>query len=321
MEWKQSLNCIYNICDIKKNNNNSSTINSNMPIFAFDIFDTLIYSKCARFPKNESDWIWSTPNTVSIIRDLSLKYNIVLFSNLTTDKQLDMLKLLFYNLITELGVGVSIFVAWKQKISKKTADHIDNMSKPATGMFSKYIEAFGSDIPSEIHYCGDNDNIDCPIVLYRKNGSDRDFAKNINAEFHLPDLFSMEEPRSSSEQEMIILMGMPGSGKSTFAKKLSQNDKYVHCEQDDVKSQNMIKFIKSVILLKKSPIVDATNPSSENRAKFIEIAQEYNLPYRILWAARPGWIPNSFRDKPIPDIVSFSYLKKLQLPPIYERIN
>ena len=80
--------------------------------------------------------------------------------------------------------------------------------------------------------------------------------------------------------EIIVLTGIPGSGKSTFYKK-HFNDNYVRVNLDTLKTRKKEDaLIKECIENNKSFVVDNTNVTIEQRKKYIDIAKEYG--YKII---------------------------------------
>lgn len=80
--------------------------------------------------------------------------------------------------------------------------------------------------------------------------------------------------------EIIVLTGIPGSGKSTFYKK-HFNDNYVRVNLDTLKTRKKEDaLIKECIENNKSFVVDNTNVTIEQRKKYIDIAKEHG--YKII---------------------------------------
>lgn len=92
---------------------------------------------------------------------------------------------------------------------------------------------------------------------------------------------------------MVILVGMPASGKSTFAKKFVQGKSpitiitnlteggYAHVNMDTLHSKDKcISVCRQALNEGKSVIIDNTNPSVANRREFTSIADSYGVPYR-----------------------------------------
>lgn len=76
--------------------------------------------------------------------------------------------------------------------------------------------------------------------------------------------------------EMIILVGLPGSGKTTYA--LQDLKDYTIINQDILGSRDeCIKLAKKAIEFGKDVVIDRTNISKRQRATWINIAKYYEL--------------------------------------------
>jgi bifunctional polynucleotide phosphatase/kinase len=116
--------------------------------------------------------------------------------------------------------------------------------------------------------------------------TDKLFAEVIGIRWISPESMFGGEPASfkvdiafslSEDPEIIIMVGYPGSGKSTIARKICEdNSKYIHIESDVLKtSAKMIKNAAAHIADKKSIIFDATNSSVKKRKEYIEFAKKH----------------------------------------------
>ena len=79
---------------------------------------------------------------------------------------------------------------------------------------------------------------------------------------------------------MMLLVGLPGSGKSTFAKSLEKGNrmKFTRINQDQLGSrQACLRVCQQVLEIRNCPIIDRCNFNSEQRESFIRMAQEYNM--------------------------------------------
>lgn len=78
---------------------------------------------------------------------------------------------------------------------------------------------------------------------------------------------------------MLLLCGIPGSGKSTFAKSLetSMPYKFVRVNQDDLGNRKRCEELTRTVLAQgRCPIIDRCNFDELQRDKFIAIAREYS---------------------------------------------
>jgi hypothetical protein len=194
-----------------------------------------------------------------------------------------------------------------------------------------------------IFYVGDACGIDDIFVPYRFSNVDKDFVFNINQILSKNDLtmnfirakdfFGSSDIATSTEKEVVILMGNPGSGKSTTAYKF-QKAGYKIIISDELKDKKKIlSFVDLNCNFNHSVVIDALNYNSEIRASYIKIAKSYDYKIRILWHIRDGRCYNDlrglyekiyygntvyFHTKPVPAIVYNVYSSKFETPKEYE---
>lgn len=96
------------------------------------------------------------------------------------------------------------------------------------------------------------------------------------------------DPAQATKPCMLVLLGKPGSGKSTFSQKLESllPDNYVRINQDEMGNRKRC-ISKTVGVLKgdrATPIIDRCNVSRDQRAYFLDLAREHgNLPVDLIW--------------------------------------
>ncbi len=80
--------------------------------------------------------------------------------------------------------------------------------------------------------------------------------------------------------EMVLFIGIPGSGKSTFYQERFV-DTHVRINLDTLKTrQREMEFIMACIAAKQSFVVDNTNVSAQERARYIPLARRAG--YRVV---------------------------------------
>lgn len=96
---------------------------------------------------------------------------------------------------------------------------------------------------------------------------------------------------SKNKPSMIILMGLPGCGKSTFSKALEKVG-WVRVNQDEMKKRIVCERITDSSFKKnKSVIVDRCNFDYEQRHHFIKIANKYGInDIQCIWLDIPSEI-------------------------------
>ena len=82
------------------------------------------------------------------------------------------------------------------------------------------------------------------------------------------------------DKQVVIMIGIQGSGKSTFCKK-HLGIKFLHVNLDTLKTRHQEKLlIEECFRNKASFVVDNTNPTKQDRARYIPSAKEAG--YRVI---------------------------------------
>jgi len=91
---------------------------------------------------------------------------------------------------------------------------------------------------------------------------------------------------TNSEQEVILFVGPPGSGKSTFWSNHLKN--YERINNDTLKTaEKCMKALWEALKAKKSAVIDNTNKTREERDWYISIAKELKIPVRCFYFKIP----------------------------------
>ncbi|KAL9559163.1 hypothetical protein MBANPS3_000567 [Mucor bainieri] len=282
-------------------------------VAAFDLDGTLIATKSGRvFAKDEFDWKWwdpVVPKRIEALHDEGFK--IVIFSNqngLNSDNKIKGFQHKIESMLKQISSPVLVMAAMKK----------DKYRKPMTGMW-EWLEHNNDDVSidkSQSFYVGDAAGRDDGWKpKYKKDHScgDRKFADNVNIAFHTPEEFFLKEakvefqwrgfnakeyiasslplhtPESTplakeTESEVIVCVGYPASGKSSFVRKHLVPKGYVYINQDTLKTRDRcITACQTALNQKKSVVIDNTNPEKATRALYIKLAQNAKVPIRCFY--------------------------------------
>eukprot|EP01091_Cochliopodium_minus_P020133 TRINITY_DN869_c2_g1_i1.p1 TRINITY_DN869_c2_g1~~TRINITY_DN869_c2_g1_i1.p1 ORF type:complete len:412 (+),score=131.78 TRINITY_DN869_c2_g1_i1:64-1299(+) len=313
----------------------SDEIKITSKIASFDMDSTLISVKSSsKFPKNRDDWEFWDESVPQKLKELKEKgFTIVIFSNqagIEKNKQHpDDLKGKIFDICESIGFPVFAFLASATDVNRK----------PNPTMWDYFVKnVVGEDIKidmKESFYCGDAAGRIKdwkPKAKKDFSCSDRKFAKNVGIKFYTPeetflgeeriskDLWTWdsidprkifekypengkrcEEPVTSDKQELILFVGSPAAGKSTFFRKHFEPKGYSWVNRDTLKTQaKCLKTATDEIKKGKSVVIDNTNPESKTRAEYIKLAEKNEIPVRCFYFDTPREIAdhmNFFREK------------------------
>jgi bifunctional polynucleotide phosphatase/kinase len=164
--------------------------------------------------------------------------------------------------------------------------------------------------------------------------SDKVFAQNIGLKCYSPEEFfgakhepkAVEVPRLnlSDSKQVIIMVGYPGSGKSSVANHICEDKNFVLIQGDVYKtSPRMIKAALPSVKEGKSIIFDGTNSSTKKRSEYIEFAKKHDYKVVCIHVSTPleeAYKRNKLRDdtKQVPKIAYSVYTKHYNAPSVEE---
>jgi bifunctional polynucleotide phosphatase/kinase len=287
-------------------------------VFGFDMDSTLIVTKSGKvFGTSRDDWKWFDASVPRKLAELhKAGYKLVIFSNQGgiggkgyDETKARMICAKVDLLVAAAGVPVQAFLA--------TAE--DQFRKPATAMWDLMVSRFNDGVApnlADCHYVGDAAGRPAGWRAGAKKDfscSDRKFAHNVGLTFHTPETYFMGLPEAKSFSwdgvdpstllakagtgevceggvgsivrkgvlELIIFVGSPASGKSTFAKKYFVPNGYEWVNRDTLKTPAKCqKAVDEALAAGKSVVLDNTSPEAATRAEYVRIAQSYKARVR-----------------------------------------
>ena len=308
-------------------------------IAGFDFVNTLIWSDRGDYTvRGAENWVWRSETLPEFISELMTDeepWTVAIFSNYIS-KNFEELQYRVETVQKDIQAHDVFFFASLMS---------DYNQKPRIGMWKAFVNIWESLsgetlIPDKnSFYIGDRagdpsaedpmfrkgkvelDKYDS-ILLQPPLGDDSLFAARIGLNFVLPsDLPGQPEPTFPQEQELIIMVGQQGSGKTTWALRIVQEHTYALVASEETPSAYVVKdkkrrfrMIEQLLEGGESVIVDATHPSRASRQELIMLAQKYNVPVRIFWVSRPGRPYNETREKPVSEIALRIYTKNFERP-------
>ncbi len=268
-------------------------------VYGFDLDWTLIKNKTnKKFWSTKDETIFWHPSVPKKLKELNEKgIGIVVFTNqlgLTgMKKEIFMNKVKWF--LQQFDFPIKVYASINEDAFRKP-------SKLMWNYFTKHDNTIKLD-KFKCMYIGD--------AAGRKNdfsSSDRKFAVNVSVQFQTPEEFFLghaSQPftmigfnpleycvpsesvvvKSSTTQELVIMVGSPASGKSTFTQQTFPE--YERVNQDTLKTKpRCIKACDIALATGKSVVIDNTNPSKEVRTEYIKIAKRHKVPVRCVYLER-----------------------------------
>ncbi|KAJ8306571.1 hypothetical protein KUTeg_017116 [Tegillarca granosa] len=182
---------------------------------------------------------------------------------------------------------------------------------------------------------------------------DRMFAANIRIDFQTPEEFFLGEkpvpftwgsvdPNTflspskktkqqyhSQKQEVVIMVGAPATGKSTFRQRYLEPHGYIAVNRDTLGTmEKCIKAGKEALANNKSIVADNTNPTVDARSNFVKLAKQKGILCRCFWMKTPIELAHHLnfvrqnqtngKVRRIPDVGYAVYNKNFQKPTMAE---
>lgn len=278
-------------------------------IFAFDLDGTLTVYKDGQNPiyyNKTSPFNYNFICKIEKIKELNQNYTIFIITNQfnITSEKLAFIE----NIWKSLEMIPHIFIANKKNQYRKPNNGFMYLINYILNSKNIYCS------PLESYYCGDAVDKYDPFVPYRWSNDDSQFAKNCGLCFVRP-IDVLGNNYELPETNFVMMMGNPGSYKTTYAKYLESNLGYIRFSQDECgELTKLYSQIEAYLINGYKIVIDATFANSHNRQLWIDLSIRINKQLTIVWMIRDGRPFNAIREKPIIHFAYSTYTKSFRDP-------
>lgn len=222
--------------------------------------------------------------------------------------------------------ATAVLSALDLPITVYAATQKDLFRKPRNGMWQQMLKDYELNDTTDIDhdssmFVGDAAGREADKAAKARKDhscSDRDFAANVGIPFQTPEEYFLgEDPKpftrqfepglylsttldmqtdlnpvaftKKNELDIVLFCGSPGAGKSTFYWQHLQPLGYERVNQDILKTRDKcLKVATQLIKEKTSVVVDNTNADIEVRTAWIRLAQQLQVPIRLVHFTAPA---------------------------------
>uniref|UniRef100_A0A674MQM3 Polynucleotide kinase 3'-phosphatase n=1 Tax=Takifugu rubripes TaxID=31033 RepID=A0A674MQM3_TAKRU len=248
-------------------------------IAGFDIDGCIITTKSGKvFPTAPNDWKILYPEIKPRLASLLQNgYKVAFFTNqmgIAKGKlRPEVFKSKVEDVLATLQLAVQVFVASGPGLYRK----------PVMGMFNYLCDKANDDVTVDLarsFYVGDAAGRPEKWAPGRKKDfscSDRLRKLDSSGRLYDPPSASL----TSSQTEVIVAVGFPASGKSTFFHTHIIPKGYVYVNRDTLGSwQSCVSACQRALKDGRSVAVDNTNPDPESRRRYVDVAKAAGVPCR-----------------------------------------
>jgi DNA 3'-phosphatase len=280
----------------------------------FDLDATLIHSKSGRrWASDGDDVVLVGPVAASLQRYATEGWTVAIVTNQFEWSKNDGPRTKCEAVLNEL-FAENAWAPWCLVATGKPTE--GHYRKPGRGLYDVLLERLRSPTITSVFMCGDAVGPTADRPEYRWSDADAGFAATIRATFRTAEeIIGHAHLLPAGGQELVILTGNMGSGKSTSAQSLVAQG-YVHLEQDVLKTPRaVLSATRGMLAEGKSVVVDATHATADSRTPYILLGRELGVAVRIAWHIRDGRPYNALRtEKHVPEVAYAVYSKRFEDP-------
>jgi bifunctional polynucleotide phosphatase/kinase len=315
-------------------------------IAGFDMDGTIIKTKSGKvFPIDKNDWIFLFDDIPEKIASISKTKTIIIFSNqmgISTGKTKEE-DIIFKvnNIQNKLNIPFIFLASKEDDINRKPRPGMYNFIESELDLKINTKESFyvgdmagRKELPSKL----DSEN---PGRKKDKDNTDLKFALNTKLKFYTPEEYfkGIKEDKELSgykldskleskpitniqEKELIIISGLPASGKSSLAKNIIANNKNVNFFSKDLNGTKFKKLVIESLENGKTTVVEGLFATNDKRKEMLDLAKKYGYKTRLVQMEIPIDLANHLNmyrtlfenHKKVPSVVYNIYLKQYESP-------
>lgn len=123
---------------------------------------------------------------------------------------------------------------------------------------------------------------------------------------------------------LIVLCGIPGSGKTTISKQLAQNCNMIHHSFDELnlaRRQDLFPYIKQSLENNYNVVADAPHTDKKTRIQLLQAVSHINCKRILIFVNTPFEEcvrRNALRKNPLPFFILQSFYRTMQIPTLDE---